>query len=204
MQMNDQPPKPVVIAPSNIDSNERDYYISKLYNHTKKLHEILIGSIITGITDFMIIGLSKFLFGNFLNKISIFSLFTWSIILLIIYKNSYTSLDSIDISQYKKLVRCYYITIFVCFLMEMNLIYMLLVKVIIKYKIWVDYIINNLNTLQTILSMFSFTLFTVANSILPFICVFRLGKMRKIINAVGNLQGQEYSVTYTVDQKSNL
>jgi hypothetical protein len=81
---------------------------------------------------------------------------------------------------------------------------MLLVKVIIKYKIWVDYIINNLNTLQTILSMFSFTLFTVANSILPFICVFRLGKMRKIINAVGNLQGQEYSVTYTVDQKSNL
>ena len=40
-----------------------------------------------------------------------------------------------------------------------------------------------------------------AFAILPFISVFRLGKMRKIIKAVGNLQGQEYSVTYTVDQK---
>ena len=39
------------------------------------------------------------------------------------------------------------------------------------------------------------------NAILPFFCVFRLGKMRKIIKAVGNLQGQEYSVTYTVGVK---
>ena len=85
--------------------------------------------------------------------------------------------------------------------MEINLIYMLFGKVIIKYQIWVDYILNNLNTIQTICSMFGFTLFAVANAILPFISVFRLGKMRKIIKAVGNLQGQEYSVTYTVDQK---
>jgi hypothetical protein len=196
-----QPPKPVIIAPSNIDSNERDYYISKLQNHTKKLHEILICSIIIGIIDFMVIGLSKFLFGNFLNKLSIFSLFVWSIICLYIYRYSYKTLDSIDISQYKKLVRCIYISISVCFLMEINLIYMLFGKVIIKYQIWVDYILNNLNTIQTICSMFGFTLFAVANAILPFISVFRLGKMRKIIKAVGNLQGQEYSVTYTVDQK---
>ena len=149
----------------------------------------------------MVIGLSKFLFGNFLNKLSIFSLFVWSIICLYIYRYSYKTLDSIDISQYKKLVRCIYISITVCFLMEINLIYMLFGKVIIKYQIWVDYILNNLNTIQTICSMFGFTLFAVTNAILPFISVFRLGKMRKIIKAVGNLQGQEYSVTYTVDQK---
>ena len=196
-----QPSKPVIIAPSNIDSNERDYYTSKLYNHTKKLHGILISSFIISIIDFMVIGISKFLFGNVLNKLSIFSLFIWSIICFWIYRYSYSSLDSIDIDQYKKLVRCIYISISVCFLMEINLIYMLLVKVIIKYKIWVDYILNNLNTLQIICSMFGFTVFEIANAILPFFCVFRLGKMRKIIKAVGNLQGQEYSVTYTVGVK---
>ena len=94
-----QPSKPVIIAPSNIDSNERDYYTSKLYNHTKKLHGILISSFIISIIDFMVIGISKFLFGNFLNKLSIFSLFVWSIICLYIYRYSYKTLDSIDVSQ---------------------------------------------------------------------------------------------------------
>ena len=190
--------QPVVIVPGNIDSNEKDYYINKINNNIKKLHEILISSIVIGIIDFCSIYYSEFLFQNKINIVSIFSLSIWSLICLWIFRYNYNTIDVIQVSSYKKLITCIYLSVLVCIVIAINLVYMVWTKIIFQYKIWLDFIVNTLNILQTICSIFSFTIFFLANSVLPCACIFRLTKLKKYFIAIGNLQGQEFSISSTI------
>lgn len=196
-KINEETPQPVVIIPGDIDTNEKDYYINKINNNIKKLHEILVSSIVIGIIDYSSINYSEFLFRNKINIVSMFSLSIWSIICLWIFRYSYNTIDVIQLSSYKKVVTCIYLSFIVCLVIELNLGYMVWTKIILQYKIWMDFIVNTLNMLHTICSIFSFSIFFLANSVLPFACIFRLTKLKKYFIAIGNLQGQDFSISST-------
>lgn len=189
---NEEEPQPVVLTTGKTNINEKDYYMVKINSNFKKLHELLVFSLITGFIDLSSKEFSKVLFKNTLHKSSITFYFLCSSFCLLFYKIYFQKIDVINAFLYKKLIYFIYISIIACVLMEIDLIYMLIFKVFFHFKVWINFIANELNNIQIICSIFSFLIFVLFNSTLPFILVIRVRKIKKLFILVGNIQGQDF------------
>ncbi len=197
-KFSEKKPQNVIFSSMKSDISERDYYMIKINNKFKKLNELLITSVIIGIIDLFSIDFSDYLFKNILYKITISSFFIWSSFCLLLYKISYINIEVVNSYSYNKLVLCIYISIIICCLMEINLMYILIFKVFINYNKWIKFIVDALNNFQTICSIFSFSIFVLVNSVIPFIWIISLKKIQKFFIIVANIQRKDFDESNSI------
>jgi hypothetical protein len=184
---------------TNIESNEKDYYISRIIRHKTKLIKYLIFQLITLLLDLLCSIAYKFLFHNFLNLFSIYLFLFWTIILLCIYKNSYKNFENLNIDSYRAIKRNILITKIIYALMFINIIYTIVKKLVLENNQWINYFYYTASLNEVFLSLLGCVIYVILNLIFPFFVIKKLNRMKRLLNAVGMLKGQEYSVTYTVD-----
>jgi hypothetical protein len=82
--------------------------------------------------------------------------------------------------------------------MEINLMYILIFKVFINYNKWIKFIVDALNNFQTICSIFSFSIFVLVNSVIPFIWIISLKKIQKFFIIVANIQRKDFDESNSI------
>lgn len=187
---------------THVFSNERDYYISRLEKHLKKLRRTLIIIMATSFADIAAIYLYPEIFKNMLNIFSVVLFLVWSSLSFCNFCRFYTQGTEIDIKSYKKVVFSIYITLIISLIILLNLFYIAVTKVIFEYYNWLSYFKSRGRINDLVLHLVCFGVYFSVNFIMPFMLVVRFSKIRKTLKSVGNLQGQEYSVTYTVAMPS--
>jgi len=184
---------------TNIESNEKDYYISRIIRHKTKLIKYLIFQSIVLLIDILCSIAYKFLFNNFFNLISIYLFSFWTIILFCIYKNSYKQFENINIDSYRAIKRNIIITKLFYILMIIDIIYIIVKKLILESNKWINYYYYTASLNEVFLSLVGCIIYIILNLIFPYFIIKELNRLKRLLNAVGMLKGQEYSVTYTVD-----
>ena len=119
---------------NNIESNEKELYISRLIHHKTKLIKYLIFQLLTLLIDIFCSIAYKYLFNNKFNLFSIYLFLFWTIIMLCKYKNSYKTFENININSYRSIKRNILITKLIYFIMFINIAYNLIKK--LKMENW--------------------------------------------------------------------
>ena len=184
---------------NNIESNEKELYISRLIHHKTKLIKYLIFQLLTLLVDIFCSIAYKYLFNNKFNLFSIYLFLFWTIIMLCKYKNSYKTFENININSYRSIKRNILITKLIYFIMFINIVYTIIKKLILENNQWINYYYHIASLNEIFLSALGCFIYVILNLIFPYYIIKKLNKMKKMLNSVGMLKGQEYSITYTVD-----
>jgi len=186
-------------TPSYMESNEKDYYISRIIRHKTKLIKHLIFLLLTLLLDIFCTYAYDFLFSNLLNLCVIYSFLLWTIILLCIYKNAYSNIEKITIASYIAIKRNVVITKIFYFLIIIDIIYILSKKMFFDRHQWINYYYHLASLNEIFLSIVGIVIYIILNLVFPYYVIKKLNRIKRLLNAVGMLKGQEYSVTYIVD-----
>ena len=184
---------------SYMESNEKDYYISRIIRHKTKLIKHLIFLLLTLLLDIFCTYAYYFIFYNLINLCIIYSFLLWTIILLCIYKNAYSNIEKITIASYIAIKRNIVITKIFYFLIISDIIYIIAKKMFIDNKRWTYYYYHSASLNEIFLSIVGVIVYIILNLVFPYYIIKKLNRIKRLLNAVGMLKGQEYSVTYIVD-----
>ena len=197
-------PNTQIRTENHIYENERDFYISRLHCNITKLKRSLLLCLLITLTDLAVCYLYPRIFQNLLNISIILVKLIWLIISFGMFFRTFSANDEIDIKTYKKVVYSLYLSISITIIVVVNLAYITLTKILLKYSYWSEYFSPKEKRNEMILSICGFAAYLIGNCMMMINIAMKFGKIRKTLKSVGNLQGQEYSVTYTVSVPSGL
>lgn len=197
------PPATQIRTENHIFDNEKDFYLSLLMKHMKKLKRALCLCLFIALVDLAVCYIYPHLFQNLFNVAIILVIIIWILICSCLFCHTYVNED-IDINTYKKVVYCMYISLSISIVILSNLIYIVVWKVLLKYDYWSPFFNDKDKRHEVILSIGGFAAYAIMNVFMSFNLVNKFSQVRKTLKSVGNLQGQEYSVTYTVAANNQL
>ena len=186
---------------NQIYEQEKALYLSKLKRHTSNLRKNQIISIILFFIDLWICYMYPYVFQTLFNIAVIFVYFIWTLISICLFRKNYETTDDIEESSYKKVVFALYITLSNIIVIAINLLILICTKVIFNFNGFSSYLNfrSNESKVKLFLIIVVLLIYAVFNIIVPYYTVKQFRKIKKALKGVGNLKGQEYSVTYTVE-----
>lgn len=198
--VDNKPPQQVKIEneEGHVYSNEKDFYMSNLRAHIKKVKIVIVFAFIICFINALGIYFFTHFFRNMFNMVTIIIQGIWNIILVFFFCRCSSDSEYMDASSYKVVVYSIYITLIVGLLTLFDLTFIYVKHILFDYNTWWNFIHEKASKKIAALSIGGLILYFIINIINPFYLVAKLLYVRNALRAYANLQGQEYSVTYTV------